>query len=162
MSEYLLTSVILHGVISSAIMQGISRRSLVIQKILAIVFAFVGLLFAMYIWSRFEPSMAFQFVENVDWIPSIGARYHLGIDGISLNLVVLTFWIVLVSVLTACTESSGIASACSLIFFTQAMAVGAFFVLWIHCYFIYFGNQVFCQCICSSGFLAQQRVDTLL
>lgn len=126
MSEYLLTSVILHGVIASAVMQGVSRRALIIQKILAIVFAFVGLSLAMYMWSRFEPSMAFQFVENVEWIPSLGARYHLGIDGISLNLVVLTFWIVLASILMACTESAGITSACSLIFFTQAMAVGAF------------------------------------
>src|SRR2546429_9970982 len=29
----------------------------------------------------------FSFPENVPWIPSIGARYHLGIDGISLLLV---------------------------------------------------------------------------
>jgi NADH-quinone oxidoreductase subunit M len=32
-----------------------------------------------------------QFVLNVRWIPAIGARYHVGIDGISLPLYVLTF-----------------------------------------------------------------------
>jgi NADH-quinone oxidoreductase subunit M len=32
-----------------------------------------------------------QFVLNLDWIPVIGARYHVGIDGISLPLYELTF-----------------------------------------------------------------------
>jgi len=31
-----------------------------------------------------------QFIENYQWIPIIGARYQLGIDGISLALVILT------------------------------------------------------------------------
>ncbi len=32
----------------------------------------------------------FRFVENVAWIPSLGIRYHLALDGISLWLVLLT------------------------------------------------------------------------
>ena len=32
----------------------------------------------------------FQFEERADWIPSLGAHYHIGIDGISLLLVMLT------------------------------------------------------------------------
>jgi NADH-quinone oxidoreductase subunit M len=35
-------------------------------------------------------SRAFRFVENVEWIPSFGIRYHLGVDGISLWMVLLT------------------------------------------------------------------------
>jgi NADH-quinone oxidoreductase subunit M len=32
-----------------------------------------------------------QFVQNTQWIPAIGARYHVGIDGISMPLFVLTY-----------------------------------------------------------------------
>ncbi|MBL8603278.1 MAG: NADH-quinone oxidoreductase subunit M [Myxococcales bacterium] len=32
----------------------------------------------------------FRLVENVEWIPSLGIRYHLAVDGISLWLVLLT------------------------------------------------------------------------
>jgi len=39
----------------------------------------------------YDRSAELQFVKNVDWIPAIGARYHVGIDGISLPLFVLTF-----------------------------------------------------------------------
>src|SRR3954453_4422930 len=36
-------------------------------------------------------SAQLQFVKNVAWIPVIGARYHVGIDGISMPLFVLTY-----------------------------------------------------------------------
>jgi NADH-quinone oxidoreductase subunit M len=32
----------------------------------------------------------FQFEEKLDWIPALGAHYHIGIDGISLLLIMLT------------------------------------------------------------------------
>ncbi|HEV3141105.1 MAG TPA: NADH-quinone oxidoreductase subunit M [Vicinamibacterales bacterium] len=43
------------------------------------------------LWNRFDPAIAdFQFVEAVDWIPAFGIRYKVGVDGISLFLLVLT------------------------------------------------------------------------
>ncbi len=45
----------------------------------------------LWMWSRFNPSSAdFQMVERVEWIPSFGIQYAVGVDGISLFLVVLT------------------------------------------------------------------------
>jgi NADH-quinone oxidoreductase subunit M len=38
-----------------------------------------------------------QLVEQADWIPSFGIQYHLGIDGLSLPLVLLTTLLTLVS-----------------------------------------------------------------
>jgi NADH-quinone oxidoreductase subunit M len=40
----------------------------------------------------------FRFVQNVPWIGAIGARYHVGVDGISLWLVLLTTLLVPISV----------------------------------------------------------------
>ena len=43
------------------------------------------------LWTGFELGTAsFQFVERVAWIPSLHADYYLGVDGISLPLIVLT------------------------------------------------------------------------
>jgi len=42
---------------------------------------------------------AMQFVEKVPWIPEYGVTYYLGIDGISLFLVLLTTFLTFVSVL---------------------------------------------------------------
>ena len=39
----------------------------------------------------YSRSAELQFVKDVSWIPVIGARYHVGIDGISMPLFVLTY-----------------------------------------------------------------------
>ena len=43
------------------------------------------------VWARFDPASAdFQFVERHAWIPAFGISYAVGVDGISLLLLVLT------------------------------------------------------------------------
>jgi NADH-quinone oxidoreductase subunit M len=43
------------------------------------------------LWAGFNPGTAeFQFVERHSWIPAFGIEYYLGVDGISLLLIVLT------------------------------------------------------------------------
>jgi NADH-quinone oxidoreductase subunit M len=43
------------------------------------------------LWTRFNAgSPEFQFIERYDWIPAFGISYFLGVDGISLLLIVLT------------------------------------------------------------------------
>ncbi len=43
------------------------------------------------LWYAFNPDAdGYQFVERVDWIPRFGIQYLLGVDGISLMLLVLT------------------------------------------------------------------------
>jgi NADH-quinone oxidoreductase subunit M len=46
---------------------------------------------------------AFQFEENVSWIGYIDARYHVGVDGISVWLVLLTTLLVPISILSSWT-----------------------------------------------------------
>ena len=46
----------------------------------------------------------FQFEQNYSWIGSIGARYHVGVDGISLWLVLLTTLLMPISVLSSWTS----------------------------------------------------------
>jgi len=62
----------------------------VIRRIALIV---AGLVFAetLLVWARFDSSLAdFQFVERHAWIPAFGISYAVGVDGISLLLLVLT------------------------------------------------------------------------
>jgi NADH-quinone oxidoreductase subunit M len=45
----------------------------------------------------------FRFEENITWIGAIGARYHLGVDGISLWLVLLTTLLMPIAILSSWT-----------------------------------------------------------
>ena len=56
------------------------------------------------LWAGFDASEtapAFQFVERARWIPAFGIDYYLGIDGISLVLVVLTSFLTPIALLSS-------------------------------------------------------------
>src|SRR5258708_10874272 len=58
---------------------------------IANVTALAGFAVSVPLWFRFDPQGPdFQFVERAPWIPSIGAEYFLGIDGLSTLLILLT------------------------------------------------------------------------
>ncbi len=60
---------------------------------------FVGTLI---MWAHFDPTSAdFQMVERVAWIPAFGIDYAVGVDGISLFLVVLTGFLTPLALLSA-------------------------------------------------------------
>jgi NADH-quinone oxidoreductase subunit M len=68
----------------------------------ATVVAGIDFLLSVPLWLRFETGKAgFQFVERASWIPSIGVQYLVGIDGISLLLILLTTLLGFVAILSS-------------------------------------------------------------
>jgi NADH-quinone oxidoreductase subunit M len=62
-----------------------------LPKIVALVFSGLSTALIVYMLTQFHRHDAgFQFVVNAKWIPSWGIGWHLGVDGISLFLVVLS------------------------------------------------------------------------
>src|SRR5215213_6465235 len=54
------------------------------------------------LWSRFNPASGdFQFVERYAWIPAFGIDYFVGVDGISLLLLVLTGFLTPIALLSS-------------------------------------------------------------
>ena len=65
--------------------------SLSIAKWTAMGISVLGFLGALHIWYWFDgTTSALQFVEAYEWMPTFGVKYIVGVDGLSLLLVVLT------------------------------------------------------------------------
>ena len=82
---------------------------------------------------------AFRFEENYPWIAAIGARYHLGVDGISLWLVVLTTLLMPIAVLsswTAVTKRQMIYYALMLLL--ESAMIGVFVSLDLLLFYLFF------------------------
>lgn len=102
--NYLTTVIFLPliGTIIIALIPGLSSRSI---RYIASVFTLIPLAISLFLFASFDRSSAmigiFQFEEIVSWIAPINAHYHLGVDGLSLPLVLLTtligFLVVLIS-----------------------------------------------------------------
>ena len=62
-----------------------------VVRTLALAISLVTFVATLLLWWRFDPSTAdYQFVERHAWIPAFGIQYLVGVDGISLFLIVLT------------------------------------------------------------------------
>jgi NADH-quinone oxidoreductase subunit M len=69
---------------------------------LGLVVSLVAFGLTLLLWAGFDAGSAeFQFVERVAWIPAFGIDYHVGVDGISLLLVVLTGFLTPISLLSS-------------------------------------------------------------
>ncbi|MGH9330323.1 MAG: complex I subunit 4 family protein, partial [Vicinamibacterales bacterium] len=79
------------------------RRDGVVRAV-ALAASLVVFALTLVLWARFDPSDAspeFQFVERYAWMPSFGISYHVGIDGISLFLIVLTGFLTPIALLSS-------------------------------------------------------------
>src|ERR1035441_7504756 len=65
--------------------------------------SFIGFLISLPLVFHFDHTKDYQFVERADWIPTLGAHYHLGIDGLGLLLVMLTTLLGFISILSSWT-----------------------------------------------------------
>jgi len=96
--------------IGGGIASGIAaRRSVVVARWIAVASVLANLSMCFGIWmahlDRSQSSTARWFVEcDFAWIPQFGIRIHLAIDGLSLALLLLTYFLGVMAVLSSWTE----------------------------------------------------------
>ncbi|OGK90345.1 MAG: NADH dehydrogenase [Candidatus Rokubacteria bacterium GWC2_70_24] len=72
-----------------------------LARSLALLTALAAFVISLPLYTGFDAGQAaYQFVENRDWMPSLGIAYHLGIDGISLLLILLTTFLMPLAILS--------------------------------------------------------------
>lgn len=60
-------------------------------RVFAIITAVIPLLLMLWSWARFDPSgPLFQLIEEVEWVPSLGMGFRLGVDGIALAIATMS------------------------------------------------------------------------
>lgn len=84
----------------------------------------------------------FQYVERYSWIPSLGISYQLGIDGISLILILLSVLLVPIVILAGWKESEGgrfsVKTFYILILVLETMMIGVFAATDLFLFYVFF------------------------
>jgi NADH-quinone oxidoreductase subunit M len=76
-----------------------SDRNAGAARVIALAGALLGLLVALPLWTGFDRAAGgFQFVEFSPWIESFNVNYHLGIDGLSLLLILLNCFTTVIAI----------------------------------------------------------------
>src|SRR6266581_5251683 len=101
--DHILSIVLFTPIIGALILFLIPSSNTTAIRWWANIVAFVGFLVSLPLVFQFDRGKDFQFVEKASWIPSIGASYHLGIDGLGLLLVMLTTLVGFIAILASWT-----------------------------------------------------------
>ncbi|MGA2197941.1 MAG: NADH-quinone oxidoreductase subunit M [Bryobacteraceae bacterium] len=98
----------------------------------------IGFLVSLPLVFRFDHTKDYQFVERADWIPTLGAHYHLGIDGLGLLLVMLTTLLGFISILSSWTAiNTRLKEYYSFFLLLQTAMLGVFMALDFLLFFVF-------------------------
>lgn len=90
------------------------------------------------LWSRFAPQQSgFQFTEQVAWYGVLNASYHVGVDGISLTLVLLTTLLMPLAILASFNIRERVKSYMILFLLLETGMLGVFMALDLLLFFVF-------------------------
>jgi NADH-quinone oxidoreductase subunit M len=136
----LLTSIILVPGAGALVVALLPRRQVRLVKLLGILFSLATAALTVYLLIDFDKSAdGFQFVSQHPWIKEWGISWHLGVDGISLFLVVLTGVLFPLAFWGGDADVSHDAKAYTAwMLLLEAGVLGTFFALDLFLFFIFF------------------------
>ncbi|MBY0496079.1 MAG: NADH-quinone oxidoreductase subunit M [Cyanobacteria bacterium] len=109
----------------------------------ALVVSLVVFAITLLLWAGFDPNAAtgevpFQFVERYDWIPRFGIEYFVGIDGLSLMLLVLTGFLTPIALLSSWESiEKHVKEFSILMLLLEASMIGVFCALDIFLFYVF-------------------------
>lgn len=93
---------------------------------------------AVYLWLRFNPAgIGYQFEESHSWYDAIGSRLHLGVDGLSLTMVLLTTLLTPLAILASFQVSERVKAFMMLFLFLETGMLGVFLAMDLLVFFVF-------------------------
>jgi NADH-quinone oxidoreductase subunit M len=100
--NYYLSIILFTPLVGALLILLVNKRNENAIRWIANVFAVAGFLVSVPLWFWFQPQgPQYQFMERLPWIPSIGAEYFVGIDGLATLLILLTTMMGAIAVLSS-------------------------------------------------------------
>jgi NADH-quinone oxidoreductase subunit M len=110
-------------------------------RIWALVASLVPLVFALVAWFGFDGAAVdangFKYVVNAPWYAEIGSYYHLGMDGLSLTMVLLTTLLTPLAILASFGIKENVRMYMALFLFLETGMLGVFLSLDLLLFFVF-------------------------
>jgi NADH-quinone oxidoreductase subunit M len=88
-------------------------------------------------WLRFSGTGGFEQVEALDWIPTLGISYRVGVDGLSLPLAAMTALVFVVSIAFPVDLRGRPIAYFALMLFLEGVSIGLFLALDLFLFFVF-------------------------
>lgn len=102
-------------------------------------FALLSLLLSLLVWLGYDPARGdFQFVERLPWVPQLGISYLLGVDGISLPMLVLNGLVIFTGALMSWNIDTRVKEYWVLLLLLTTGVYGVFVSLDLFLFFVFY------------------------
>ena len=93
---------------------------------------------SLWLWAAYDPSQpGYQFVEQAAWYPTVRSSYHVGVDGISVSMVLLTTLLTPLSLLISWSIAENVRSYMVLFLLLETGMLGVFLALDLLLFFVF-------------------------
>ena len=139
--NYLLSFVIFSPIFGALIMmiflRGDSEDSGRNAKLLTLVTTIATLIFSLFILTQFDPKVTgFQLLEEYEWI--LGLKYKVGVDGISVPLILLTTFIMPLVIISSWSVKKNIKEYMVCFLLLETLMIGVFCSLDLVLFYLFF------------------------
>ena len=112
-------------------------RSRSLLRLVALVVTAVTLALAVGLWLGFEPGGGYQYVQRLPWIERLGVGYSVGIDGLSLVLILLTALLFLAATVFSWDEDRRPKEYYGWLLFLETACLGVFAALDLFLFYVF-------------------------
>ena len=135
---YVLSALVLLPVAAAVVVALLPRKAEGAQRIIGLVSTTAVFLVSLALLSGFRNTAEMQFQESRPWIPGAGITYHLGLDGLSLWLVILTTFLTPLCLLGSWTSiGTRVREFVVLMLLLEAGMIGVFVALDLFLFYIF-------------------------
>ncbi len=136
--NHLLTLILFTPVLAGAILFVLPREEENLLRWVALVLSFIPLIFSLILWFQFDKAGGgFQFQEKFVWYSAINSSFHVGVDGISLAMVLLTTLLTPLCILASFSIKERVKSYMILFFLLEMGMLGVFLSLDLLLFFVF-------------------------
>jgi NADH-quinone oxidoreductase subunit M len=137
-ADHLLTLILFTPVLGAVILLILPGEQDKLVRWTAFVLSFIPLIFSLILWFSFEQGQpGYQFEERAVWYSAINSSYHLGVDGISLTMVLLTTLLTPLAILASFSIVDRVKTYMILFFLLELGMLGVFMSLDLLLFFVF-------------------------
>jgi NADH-quinone oxidoreductase subunit M len=93
-----LSLLIVLPILGALILAFVPRQSERAIRWIALATTLIALAVSVVLFVGFKPDASMQFVERIPWIPQLGVSYYVGVDGLSILMVILTTFLMVIAI----------------------------------------------------------------
>lgn len=137
-TEHLLSLILFVPAIAAVIMFFLPDGENRLSRWFAFGVSLIPLVLSLFAWFSFKAAApGFQFAEQYTWYEAIGSSLHLGVDGLSLTMVLLTTLLTPLSILASFSINDKVKAYMMLFLFLETGMLGVFMALDLLIFFVF-------------------------